>query len=250
MATFKEPVRTTDTTNGLTAATASVGGGSGSVVSVDAINIVGTANAAAANKVKITNASHGQATTYTIQDIAGAAGNLVTSGTMVNGNLAQAGGAGTLVDSTVSTASVSSLITQVGNVTTATVTLNTAAVTGAYAAPALLVAAPGAGKTICIQEATVYTASTGNTAYATGTAPVIQYDTTVHGAGTAATSALATGDLTASASQVKNLTSPTGALTAITNKGIYFSNATGAYTAGTGTNIVITLTYSTITATV
>lgn len=183
----------------------------------DALIVSATANAAAANTVTLTNASHGQATTYTIND-AGTNASFVTS--------------------------------SAGSLMTTSVTLNTAAVTGAFAAPAQLIAAPGAGKTIIVQEATVYTASTSNTAYATGTSPVIQYDSTVHGAGTAATSALATGDLTAASSQIKSVTSPTGALTGITNKGVFFSNATGAYTAGTGTNVVITLTYMVVTATV
>lgn len=192
--------------------------GSTSNPPVDAIVIAGAANASAANLLIVTNASMGQATTVTIPDPGMATASFVLS--------------------------------NAGLVSSIMITLNTAAVTGAYAAPAVLIAAPGAGKTIIIQEATIYTASTGNTAYATGTAPVIQYDTTVHGAGTAATSAIAAGDLTAASSQVKALTSPTGALTGITNKGIYFSNATGAYTAGTGTNIVITLTYQVLTATV
>lgn len=184
----------------------------------DAWSFKGNANATTSVVATFSNASHAQNTVYTVQDCGAAAANMVTS--------------------------------TAGNLMTTTVTLNTAAVTGSYAAPTVLVAAPGAGKTVIVQEATVYTASTGNTAYATGTSPVIQYDSTVHGAGTAATTALATGDLTASVSQIKSVTSPTGALTGITNKGIYFSNATGAYTAGTGTNVVITLTYLVVTATV
>lgn len=243
MATYKEEVRSFT-------ALKLAASGNNKQDAVDAVIISPTANTAAADVLTITNAAMGQATTVTIRDPGGAAANLVTSGTLVNGNLAQANSAGNIVDSAISGSSVSSLITQVSGVTTVSVSLNTAAVTGAYAAPALLIAAPGAGKTILVQEASVYTASTGNTAYATGTSPVIQYDTTVHGAGTAATSALATGDITAASSQVKSLSNPTGALTAITNKGLYFSNATGAYTAGTGTNIVISITYQVVTATV
>lgn len=66
MATFKEPVRTVDTTNGLVAATNSAS--SGAVTAVDRIRIIGAANAAAANILTITNASLGQATTLTIPD--------------------------------------------------------------------------------------------------------------------------------------------------------------------------------------
>lgn len=186
----------------------------------DAVVFTAVANAAAANVVTVTNASFGQASTLTIPDPGAASASFVLS-------------------------------SQVGNVTTVVVTLNTAAITGAYAAPALLIAAPGAGKTIVVQEASVYTASTGNTAYATGTAPVIQYDSTVHGAGTVATSSgLVAGDLTASASQIRSLSNSAAALTGVTNKGIYFSNATGAFTAGTGTNVTFSITYQTLTASV
>ena len=247
MATLQDPVKSTDSLQACTNSAST-----GAVTPVTRMKIVGATNAAAANVLTVTNASHGQATTLTIPDAGAATANAVVApAALVSGNLVSASGtAGLVQDSTISSSSVSSLITQVGNVTTVTVTMLTAAVTTAYATPVQLIAAPGAGKVIVIQEATVYTASTGNTAYATGTAPVIQYDNTVHGAGTAATSALATGDITAASSQVKYLTSPTGALTGITNKGIFFSNATNNYTAGTGTNIVITLTYQTITATV
>lgn len=77
MATFKEPVRTVDTTSGLVAGTNSAT--TGAVTPVDAIRIVGTANAAAANVLKITNAAMGQATTLTIPDIGAATGTLAVS---------------------------------------------------------------------------------------------------------------------------------------------------------------------------
>lgn len=72
MATFKEPVRTVDTTTGLVAATNSAT--SGAVTAVDRIRIIGAANAAAANVLTITNASLGQATTLTIPDVGAATG--------------------------------------------------------------------------------------------------------------------------------------------------------------------------------
>lgn len=220
---------------------------------VDAIKIVPTANAAAADLVTITNASFGQASALTIPDPANAAANFVLStGSTVSGNLVQSNGtSGQSVDSGISASSVSGLITQVGNVTTVSVTLNPTQMAAAYATPVQLVAAPGAGKVIIVQEASVYTASTGNTAYATGTAPIIQYGTTVHGGGTNAVgSGLVAGDITAASSQVRCLVGSVAALTGVSNTGIYFSNATGAYTAGTGTNVTFNLTYQTITATV
>lgn len=107
-----------------------------------------------------------------------------------------------------------------------------------------------------ILSAQVYTASTGNTPYATGTAPIIQYSSGgtngAHGAGTIATAAgLVAGDITAATSQVRNLFQfATGAQTGLSGLGIYFSNATGAYTGGTGTNITFTLQYVVLNATV
>jgi hypothetical protein len=243
MATYKDPTRSIDSLR--------VASGNTSADAVDQIKIKGTANAANANLVTITNASHGQASTYTLQDCGSASANLVSSGTLVNGNLAQASGAGSLSDSTITASSVSSVVTQLGNTTMVTVTMLPADVTVAYTTPKQLIAAPGTGKMIVVQEASIYTNSTGNTPYATGTAPIIQYDSTAHGAGTSAIgSGLVAGDITAASSQVRTLGPSVAALTGVTNKGIFFSNATGNYTAGTGTNIVITLTYITITATV
>lgn len=217
------------------------------------LSIVGANNSSSSTIPTLTNASHGQATTYTIQDCGAASANVaVATGALVSGNLLSASGTtGNLQDSTISASSVSSLITQVGNVTTVSVTLNPTQMAAAYATPVQLIAAPGAGKVIIVQEATVYTASTGNTPYATGTAPIIQYDSTVHGGGTNAVgSGLVAGDITAASSQIRCLVGSVAALTGVTNKGIFFSNATGAYTAGTGTNVTFTLTYQTITATV
>lgn len=138
----------------------------------------------------------------------------------------------------------------------ASVTLNTAAMAEAYATPATLIANPLSSQMILVLSAAVYTASTGNTPYATGTAPIIQYSSGgtngAHGAGIIATAAgLVAGDITASTSQVRNLLEfATGAQTGLSGLGIYFSNATGAYTGGTGTNITFTLVYLVLTATV
>ena len=138
----------------------------------------------------------------------------------------------------------------------ASVTFNTAQMVTAYDTPLTIVANPLSSQMILILNSAVYTASTGHTAYATGTAPIIQYSTGgtngAHGAGTIATaSGLVAGDITASTSQVRNLYGiATGAQTGLSGKGIYFSNATGDYTGGTGTNITITVSYLVLTATV
>src|SRR5665213_1189314 len=120
------------------------------------LRISGTANTAAADIPSITNAAHGQASVYTIADCGQAAGTFAVS--------------------------------TGGTVSTVSVTLTPAQVVTAYTAGIVLVAAPGAGQTLILQEASMFTASTGHTAYATGGVGVIQYDTTAHGAGTNALS--------------------------------------------------------------
>lgn len=134
----------------------------------------------------------------------------------------------------------------------AVVTLNNTQMASVYAVPFILIPSPGASAVIFIKNVWVYTNSTGFTPFATGTAPIIQYGTTVHGGGTLATSTgLVTGDITTATSQVRNL-GPlvTGALTGLSNKEITFSNATGAYTAGTGSSITFIINYVVLTATI
>lgn len=174
---------------------------------------------------------------------------VMESGASVAGNFPKYNDVtGTLIDSGIAASSFQPLVTSV--------TLNTAQMAAAYATPAQLIANPLSSQMILVLSATVYTASTGNTAYATGTAPIIQYSSGgtngAHGAGTIATATgLVAGDITASTSQVRNLFEfATGVQTGLSGLGIYFSNATGAYTAGTGTNVTFTLVYLTLTATV
>jgi hypothetical protein len=194
----------------------------------------------------------------TFPDVGAATGNVLAAGAaLVSGNLVQASGtSGRVVDSGITAASVSAAVTQVGKLFQVSVTLTPTQMAAAYATPATIVANPLSSQLIVVHSATVYTASTGNTAYATGTAPIIQYGTGgtngAHGAGTIATAAgLVAGDITAATSQVRTLLqSASAAVTGLSGNGIYFSNATGAYTGGTGTNVTITLVYELLTATV
>jgi hypothetical protein len=200
------------------------------------------------------NDAMGQASVINIPDPANAIGQLLIGASatpFVSGNFPEnSGTAGLMVDSGLSVASMSASITQLGQLYQTNVTLNTAAVIAAYATPQTLIAAV-AGKVAIVHSATVYTASTGNTAFATGTAPIIQYGTTVHGAGTIAVGAgLVTGDIEASTSQVRTIGPAASAVyTGITDTAVTFSCAT-AYTAGTGTSITFTLVYELINATV
>lgn len=86
MATFKDRVRTTDTTDGIVACTNSAG--TGAVTAVQCLKIVATANAAAANEMTVTNASLGQASTITIPDPGVAAASVVlnTAGSTYQSN--------------------------------------------------------------------------------------------------------------------------------------------------------------------
>jgi hypothetical protein len=153
-------------------------------------------------------------------------------------------------------ATISGAVTQLGTLQSASVTLTPTQMAAAYATPIQLIANPLASQMILVLSAQVYTASTGHTAYATGTAPIIQYGTGgtngAHGAGMIAVGAgLVAGDINAAASQVRNLPQfASAANTGFSGEGVYFSNATGAYTAGTGTNVTFTLQYVTLTATV
>jgi hypothetical protein len=137
-----------------------------------------------------------------------------------------------------------------GSLFESSITLTPAQIIAAYATPQVLIPAVP-GQVAIVHAASVYTASTGNTPFATGTAPIIQYGTTIHGAGTIATgTGLVTGDIEASTSQIRTLLQASSeVLTGVTNTPICFSCAT-AYTAGTGTNITFSLVYELLAASV
>lgn len=203
-------------------------------------------NNAANYAITHTNASFGQSTAFVTPDPANAnAVHLVAPGAtpFVNGNLPMASGTeGVMVDSGVPAAGYQPL--------TVSVTLTAAEVIAAYATPEVLIPAV-AGKVINVLYATVYTASTGQTAFATGVAPIIQYGTTAHGAGTIAVgSGLVTGDITAATSQIRTLgAAGSTTYTGITDVPVTFS-CTTAYTAGTGSTVTFTLVYVLTTATI
>lgn len=135
---------------------------------------------------------------------------------------------------------------------TKTVTLSQTDVQGAAASPVSLIGAPGAGETILVVNAAVYT-NFQTTAFAGGGTAIIQYGNTIDGAGTNALAAtIPSTEITASASQIYALNGNTGnALTGITNEGIFFSNQTDAFTGGSAAStVVITLQYMIIAATV
>ena len=109
-----------------------------------------------------------------------------------------------------------------------------------YGAPFVLVAAPGANKMIVVDRA-VALMTFVSAQYASGGAVALQYDSTVHGGGSAASGTVA-------AATVNGYAASTGiqldgalssvAFTAAVNKGLYISNATGAFTTGDSTWVV------------
>jgi hypothetical protein len=121
-----------------------------------------------------------------------------------------------------------------------TVAITAAQFNGMYAAPKLLIAAPGANKLILVKQmALVMTFVSAD--YAAGGVVAAQYDSTVHGLGVLATNTEAAADFFAAASTTFNFEgvngNTVGALPFSTtvNKGLYLSNQTGAFTTGDST---------------
>jgi len=113
---------------------------------------------------------------------------------------------------------------------------------GMYAAPMLLLAAGGANTLIVVKRA-VLAMTFVSAAYAAGGVVGLQYDSTVHGAGVAASNTEAAADFFAAASTsfafngVAGNTVAIAPFTTTVNKGLYLSNQTGAFTTGDGTFI-------------
>lgn len=121
-----------------------------------------------------------------------------------------------------------------------TATLTAAQFNGMYAAPVLLVAAPGANKLLVVERmALVMTYGGAN--FAAGGVVAAQYDSTVHGAGVLATNTEAAADFFAAASTTFAFNGNAGntvgimPFTTTVNKGLYLSNQTGAFTTGDST---------------
>lgn len=120
-----------------------------------------------------------------------------------------------------------------------TVSLTAANLIAMYATPVVLIAAPGAGKSIVVQRA-AFTITRTATAFGNGGAAIIQYDSTTHGGGTQAldstlASTVITGAAGTSVSFRNGAVVSDAASTVTQNKGLYISNATGAFDTGTGT---------------
>lgn len=115
----------------------------------------------------------------------------------------------------------------------ATVAITAAQFNGMYAAPKLLVAAPGANKLLVLDKVQLLM-TYGSAAYAAGGVAAVQYDSTANGAGVIASTTLAAATFQATASTGWNFNAGVVAETFSTcvNKGLYLSNITGAFTTG------------------
>lgn len=131
------------------------------------------------------------------------------------------------------------------------VALSAATVNGMFAAPAQIVAAPGAGNTIWVRRV-VISYQGGSAAFVNGGTVVLQYGNTVNGGGNACS------DITTAEIPATFLTSgttsqnwmgnalPHGLATTATtdNLGIFLSNKTAAFTTGTGGSVNVKLWYA------
>ncbi len=122
---------------------------------------------------------------------------------------------------------------------------------GMYAAPFLLLAAPGAGLMNLVDS--VYINMTyGSAALTAGGAVGAQYGNTVHGAGPAASSTEAATDFTSATANTMFRFGgglSTGAVTSTAiNTAIYLSNATQAFATGTGGSFQVYVNYRTVAA--
>jgi len=189
--------------------------------------ILAATNAGGAFNTTISNAaSVGQSQVISVPDVGAATGKfIVNTAALVSGNyLVNSGTGGVVIDSGVPAGKF------------AQVSLTAAQFNGMYAAPVLLVAAPGANTMIIVDSIQLQmTYVSAN--YAAGGVVAAQYDLTANGAGVHASSDEAAADFFAAASTVFKLNGGLvlAPFTTCANKGLYLSNLTQAFTTGDST---------------
>lgn len=115
----------------------------------------------------------------------------------------------------------------------AAVPISAAQFNGAYAAPHLLVAAPGANQMLILDKC-VLALTYDSAAFAAGGTVAVQYDDTANGAGVIASTTLANTAFQATASTALTMNGgvvPAPFATCV-NQGLYLSNITAAFTTG------------------
>lgn len=132
-----------------------------------------------------------------------------------------------------SNVSLTSLPSGFGSSQYTTVAITAAQFNGMYAAPKLLVAAPGANRLLVLEQMQLLM-TYGTAAYAAGGVVAVQWDSTANGAGVIASTTIAAAAFQATASTGWNFNPGVVAETFSTtvNKGLYLSNITGAFTTG------------------
>lgn len=180
---------------------------------------------AAANAVDTANLVNGAVTAAKL------ASDAVTTVKILDANVTTA----KIADDAVTTAKLDPTTLQYASVLVSAAEFN-----GMYAAPKLLVAAPGANKLIVLAQANV-NLLWGAAQFASGGAVHIQYDSTANGAGVKASLTQAAAGFTGATANTmfpfgQTITSFASSTTV--NKGLYLSNATGAFTTGDSTFIV------------
>lgn len=140
-------------------------------------------------------------------------------------------------DVTMTNAGVFSVVSVAGTLLKyAAVAITAAQFNGMYAAPKLLVAAPGANRLLVLDKVDLLmTYVSAN--YAAGGVAAVQYDSTANGAGVIASTTLAAATFQAAASTgfMFNTGVVPQTFTTCVNKGLYLSNITGAFTTGDST---------------
>lgn len=119
----------------------------------------------------------------------------------------------------------------------ASVPITAAEFNGMYAAPKLLIAAPGANKLIIVDRMELVMTFV-SAQYAAGGVVAAQYDSTINGAGVKATNTEAAADYTGAAASTAfqfNGAVNVAPFTTSVNKGLYLSNQTAAFTTGDST---------------
>lgn len=145
-----------------------------------------------------------------------------------------------MVANTLTSTSISKNLIQ-----TVTVSLTAAQLIAMYAAPVVLIAAPGTGLTVVVLDA-VFKFTATATQFTGGGTVQLQYDSTTHAGGVTPLTTFADTVITSASSSIQQMQSAAGTVLA-SNKGIYISNATGAFAAGTGT-ATVNITYRIIAA--
>ena len=192
--------------------------------------ILAAVNAGGAYNTTISNSVMGQSSVISIPDPGAATAEFVVApAALVSGNLVQASGtAGLVSDSGIVAANIAK---------TAIVSFTSANITGMYATPVLVLAAPGNGN-INIIDSIQWDYSFLTAAYTAGGLITAQYGTTDHAGGTIVTLGIPASALTglAASGQMYDVATPFGgANTVVENAAVYMSNATQAFASGSGT---------------